>query len=151
MKKILLLSIILLVSASWVVAQSSTGQPPSPNYPNGPSSHQMGGQNSQGSQDSPGMGRQSSPNDNTSGNHTQIEGCLAGSSGAYTLTDASGNTWQLQGDDAQLSKHVGESVRIAGSANSSGGNAGMAGQNFSVSRVRKISNTCNNAGSPPSE
>jgi len=161
-KKILLLSIILLVSATWVVAQSGTT--PSPNYPNGPSSSdQMGGQSSQGGQDSQGMSgqgsqgarSQTSPNDNGSGNPTQIEGCLAGSSGAYTLTDASGNTWQLQGGDAQLSKHVGESVRIngtpAGSASSSGGSAGMAGQNFSVGRVRKISNTCNNAGSAPSK
>lgn len=148
MKKLLLLSVILLVSATWVVAQSSSTST---------SSDQMGGQSSQGmgSQDSQGVSGQNSQANNSMGNETQIEGCLSGSSGAYTLTDATGQTWQLQGNDAQLSKHVGESVRVsgtpAGSASSGASSAGAAGQNFSVSKVRKVSNTCSNPGATPSK
>lgn len=150
MKKTLLLTVILLLSVTWVVAQNSTTPvPPSgnnaPSDPAGPSD-QMGGQGSQGTYS------QTSPNDNPSGTETQIEGCLSGSSGSYMLTDASGQTWQLQGGNAQLSKNVGKSVRISGTAGSSGtSNAGAAGQTFSVSKVSKVSNTCSNAGSAPSK
>ena len=149
-KKILLLTVILLLSATWVVAQNST-TPTAPSGNNAPSgsSDQMGGQNSQG------MGSQGSQDTGSMGNETQIEGCLSGSSGSYMLTDASGQTWQLQGSASQLSKHVGESVRIdgtpSGAASSGTSNSGAVGQNFSVSKVRKVSSTCSNAGSTPSK
>ncbi len=150
MKKTLLLTMILLVSATWVVAQNST-TPTAPSGNNAPS-NPNGTSGQMGSQDSQGMGSQSSQGTGSMGTETQIEGCLSGSSGAYTLTDAGGQTWQLQGGNAQLSKNVGKSVRISGTAGSSGAsNAGAAGQTFSVSKVSKVSNTCSNAGSAPSK
>jgi hypothetical protein len=87
-----------------------------------------------------------------------IEGCLGGSSGNYTLTDASGITWQLQGDNAELGKHVGQQVRISGNSSSSAASsagssastsagAGAAGQTFNVTKVKKIASTCSTTGS----
>lgn len=156
MKKTLLLTVILLLSVTWVVAQNSTTPtPPSgnnaPSDPAGPSD-QMGGQDSQGTsgQGSQGAYSQTPPNTDTSGTETQIEGCLSGSSGSYMLTDASGQTWQLQGGNAQLSKNVGKSVRISGTA-SGAASSGSVGQTFSVSKVQKTSNTCSNAGATPSK
>jgi uncharacterized protein DUF5818 len=146
-KKTLLLTVILLLSATWVVAQTST-HPTPPSGNNAPTppgtSDQMGGQSSQG------MGNQGANSQNM-GNETQMEGCLAGSSGSYTLTDASGTAWQLQGDDSQLSKHVGQQVRISGTSASpaAAGSGGAGGQMFNVTKVRKVANTC--SGSMPSK
>lgn len=48
---------------------------------------------------------------------TSLEGCLsqASSGGAFALADSSGNSYLLQGDTAQLAKHVGEQIRVSGS------------------------------------
>jgi hypothetical protein len=48
-----------------------------------------------------------------------IEGCLSGSDNNFTLTDRSGTKYQLVGDNAQLTKHAGEEVRLTGTAPSS--------------------------------
>ena len=151
MRKTLLLTLILLISAAWVVAQTPQTVPPA-NSPGstqpgtindktstGGSSDQMGSQGTQqtGSQGSTGMG--------TAGSENHIEGCLGGASGNYTLTDSSGTAWQLQGDNSQLSKHVGQQVRISGTAPSSaaGTNSGSAAsQTFNVTRVHKVASTC---------
>ena len=155
MRKLYLLTAILLLSAAWMVAQD-TSQP-------GSSS------SSQTSSD------QANSSQSTNAPETTIEGCLSGSSGSYTLTDASGKIYQLQGDASKLSDHVGHEVRIKGSetgasasastpsgasasaststsgnpsssaspssASSPSGNASAAIQ-FNVEKVKKISDTC---------
>jgi ABC-type oligopeptide transport system substrate-binding subunit len=166
MRKTLLLSLILLISAAWVVAQS-TSSPSSQSSPSGEQSSPSGEQSSPSDQ----MGSQSSQasSQTSSGmnkNENQIEGCLSGSAGNFTLTDKSGITYQLQGDTSQLNKHVGQEVRINGSnsaassaaapssgsassssAGASSAGAGAAAQTFNVTKVKKIASTCSSAGS----
>src|SRR5207245_984146 len=43
-----------------------------------------------------------------------VQGCLSGSSGSYMLTDATGVTYQLQGDDSQLSANANKEVEVMG-------------------------------------
>jgi hypothetical protein len=87
-----------------------------------------------------------------------VQGCLSGSSGSYTLSDKNGTTYQLTGDTAKLSEHVGHEVKITGTPSSgsstaaSGGaassTAGEAGsqQTLQVSSVKHISKTCQSGG-----
>jgi hypothetical protein len=134
MKYLLLLSVLLL-GATWAAAQ---------NYP---------------SQTSP---SQTSPSQTTpagTGGETTVQGCLSGSSGNYMLTDKKGNSFQLTGDTAKLSEHVGHEIKVTGttssaSASPSGGTdsskAGEASdssqQAIEVSSVKHISKTCQNGG-----
>src|SRR5215469_7431927 len=76
-----------------------------------------------------------------------IEGCLAGSSGNFTLTDSSGKTYQLAGDTAKLTEHVGHTVRISGSEKSAGADGpaaggSSAGATFTVQKVKMVSPNC---------
>ena len=93
----------------------------------------------------------------TAGSETTVQGCLSGSSGAYTLTDKNGNAYQLTGNTAKLSEHVGHEVKITGaSASASGGGtaAGTAGganaasQTLQVSSVKHIAKTCQSGAMP---
>jgi hypothetical protein len=74
-----------------------------------------------------------------------IEGCLAGASGSFTLTDSSGKTYQLAGDTAKLGEHVGHTVRISGSEKGAGADAGApasAQPTFTVQKVKMVSPNC---------
>jgi hypothetical protein len=84
---------------------------------------------------------------------------LSGSSGNYTLSDKNGSTYQLTGDTAKLSEHVGHQVKVTGTssagsapANTGGTAAGTTGsasgnsQTLEVTSVKHISKTCQNAG-----
>ena len=79
---------------------------------------------------------------------TTVEGCLSGSSGGYMLTDQNGTMYQLSGDTAKLSEHVGHEVKVSGTASSGGssepanGASGGAQQTLQVSSVKHISKTC---------
>jgi len=94
-------------------------------------------------------------------NETSITGCLSGSGGSYTLTDASGKTYQLTGDASKLGDEVGHQVRVKGSEASASAGAGSpgtspssgssasssaggssAGVQFNVSSVKKIADSC---------
>lgn len=134
MRHLLLLSVLLL-GAFWAAAQ---------NYP---------------SQTSP---SETSPSQSTpagSGGETTVQGCLSGSSGNYMLTDKNGKSYQLTGDTAKLSEHVGHEIKVTGtvssaSASPNGGDdsskAGEAGgssqQGLEVSSVKHISKNCESSG-----
>ena len=124
MKKIYLLAATMLLSAIWLVAQSST---------------------------------QSNPQSSTSSgssDQTTIQGCLSGSSGNFTVTDSSGNSYKLQGDTSKLSDHVGQEVKISGkdlSSTSSSGfpsaskdpaSSAQGSRGFDVSDIQKVSDSC---------
>jgi hypothetical protein len=64
---------------------------------------------------------------------TTIQGCLAGSTGSYSLTDKSGTTYQLTGDTAKLQAHVGHTISVTGTTTPSAGSASAAGQSGSMS------------------
>ena len=92
------------------------------------------------------------------GTETTVQGCLSSSNGNYTLTDSSGKSFQLTGDTAKLSEHIGHEVKITGTASSastspSGGAAsgkmgqtGSSQQAIEVSSVKHISKTCKSGG-----
>jgi len=135
MRKLLLLVSVLLLGASWAVAQDSS------------------------SQTDPNSGTPSQTSSANASGETTVQGCLSGSNGAYTLTDKNGNSYQLTGDSAKLSEHVGHEVKITGtssaaSASASGGGtapgttreANAASQTLQVSSVKHVSKTCQSGG-----
>ncbi len=83
-----------------------------------------------------------------------VEGCLSGSNGNYTLTDKNGMSYQLTGDTAKLSEHVGHEIKVtgtsgsaAGAESSTGAASGAAGgQSLQVTSVKHISKTCKSGG-----
>ena len=134
MRQLLLFVSVLLLGLSWSVAQSSTSSSPSSKTASSAqSSDPSSGQTSR---------------TGTSGQMT-VEGCLSGSSGNFTLTDKNGMSYQLTGDTAKLSEHVGHEVKITGTSGSSTGSASAtagAGHTLEVTSVKHISKTCKSAG-----
>ena len=126
MRKLFLLLSILLLGLSWAVAQESSTSP------------------------------SQSSSSRTSAGQMTVEGCLSGSSGNFTLTDKNGTSYQLTGDTAKLSEHVGHEVKVTGTSSSEGatsstgapatGSAG-AGQTLQVSSVKHVSKTCKSGNS----
>jgi hypothetical protein len=138
MRQILLLVSVLLLGLTWAIAQDTTQGSTSPSRGTNPSNS---GQNAQTS----------------TGGEKTVTGCLSGSNGSYTLTDKHGTSYQLTGDTAKLSEHVGHEVRISGTPSSSGssatsptagGTAGgtASGQTLEVASVKHISKTCSAGG-----
>lgn len=134
MRQLLLVLSVLLLGLSWAVAQSTTSQ-------TSPSSTSSG-------QATSGQTAHSG-----NGNEMKVEGCLSGSNGSYTLTANNGKTYQLSGDTAKLSDHVGHEVKITGTMGSeagtpsSGGAMGNTGaQTLDVTSVKHVSKTCKSAG-----
>jgi Protein of unknown function (DUF5818) len=134
MRQIFLLLSVLILGLSWAVAQDATQGSTSPSRGTDPNNS---GQNAAGS----------------AGQKT-VTGCLSGSNGSYTLTDKHGKTYQLTGDTAKLSDHVGHEVNITGNSNSAGSAASGGGaaagasagagaeQTMEVSSVKHVSKTC---------
>jgi hypothetical protein len=71
-----------------------------------------------------------------------IEGCLGGSSGRFTLTDAAGKVYPLRGDTGQLSEHVGQQASITGLEQPETTSAGAAQSTFTVKKVKFIGRAC---------
>ena len=128
MRQVLMIVSVLLLGLSWAVAQDSS-TPSSSGYP----AQQSTGQSRTGA-----------------GGQMTVEGCLSGSNGNFTLTDKKGMEYQLTGDTATLSEHVGHEVKITGmsSSGASGTTASTSGssQTLQVSSVKHISKTCKSAG-----
>ena len=128
MRQVLMIVSVLLLGLSWAVAQDSST----------PSSSGYGAQQST-AQSRTGAGGQMT-----------VEGCLSGSNGNFTLTDKKGMEYQLTGDAATLSEHVGHEVKITGmsSSGASGSTASTSGssQTLQVSSLKHISKTCKSAG-----
>ena len=158
MRKTFLLTSILLLSASWALAQYSSG---SDNNATGSSSDSNTGAysgSSTGSETSSGeasqQGQKSSsmaPQSGTvSTSKMTFEGCLSESNGKFTLTDSSGTAYELTGKTANLKAHVGHTIEVTGRATGSGENApgSMSGeqsnmeQTLDVSSFRHVSSKC---------
>ena len=162
MRKVYLITSILLLSSVWLMAQSTPSSSQQPSTP--PTSDQSSPSTASPSQTTT---TQTTTTDTTqtSTNSSSIEGCLSGSAGSYTLTDTAGKTWQLAGDTSKLTEHVGHNVRLTGSEGSggaSGSSSGAAGSSasstgagagtgagasgsqptFTVQKVKMISSTC---------
>jgi len=95
---------------------------------------------------------QAAPTGKTSGQQT-VQGCLSNSGGTYTLTEKDGKTFQLTGDTAKLSEHVGHEIKVTGTVNSasetSTGAMGKSGaeKTIKISTVKHVSKSCEGKGS----
>jgi|SRR5437899_1327541 cytoskeletal protein RodZ len=139
MRKLYLITAILLLSCVWAVAQNST--PPSAPDQQNPSSQQPSSQNPSAQPQQPSPSQPDTAPSSTqpaTGDHgtKSVEGCIGGAAGSYTLTDSSGKTWQLSGDTSKLGDHVGHTVQATGSEDSSG--------SFNVKKVKMLSGSCAN-------
>jgi hypothetical protein len=133
MRHLLLLLSVLLLSVSWVAAQTD-----------------------QSDRSQTGSSSASQEKSASTGSQMTVQGCLSGSEGNYTLTDKSGNTYQLTGDTAKLSEDVGHEIKVSGTATTattSGGISGAMGQSggssqkaIEVSSVKHMTKTCQSAG-----
>jgi hypothetical protein len=135
MRKWSLITAILLLSSAWVVAQSNSTPPTVPdNSQQYPSS----------SGQKPDTSQTSAPPAGTDKAAQNIEGCISGAAGAFTLTDATGKTYQLGGDTSKLADHVGHQVQVTGSQE--GGAAASAGApaTFNVKKVKMLAASCPN-------
>lgn len=106
MRKALYLGAALLVCSAMALAQDS-GQTSSPSQSGAQATTQSGtaGASAQ-------TGTSADQNSSMSGQ--TFQGCLTGSNGSYSLTDAAGMAYQLQGDDSQLSANVNKQVEVMG-------------------------------------
>jgi hypothetical protein len=59
-----------------------------------------------------------SSSDQAATGNNKIEGCLTGTSGNYMLTDATGVTYKVQGDESQLSENVNKEIEVTGTMGS---------------------------------
>jgi len=92
----------------------------------------------------------------SAGGQTTVEGCLSSSNGNYTLTDQKGTMYQLTGDTAKLSEHVGHEIKVSGTSTSAGKSASSMGttnntsesaeETIQVTSVKHISKTCKSGG-----
>jgi len=140
--------------------QSTSGSSQSPSSPSPSGSSQTGsasGQSTTGSQTSPEASSSGQTGSSNANGNTTVEGCLSGSSGNFTLSAKNGTTYQLTGDTAKLSEHVGHEVKVTGPSNSGAPNAGGtatgttgqasgSSQTLEVTSVKHVSKTCQNGG-----
>jgi hypothetical protein len=135
MRKWSLITAILLLSSAWVVAQSSSTPPTVPdNSQQYPSS----------SGQKPDTSQTSAPPAGTDRAAQSIEGCISGAAGAFTLTDATGKTYQLGGDTSKLADHVGHSVQVTGSQEPSSATSAGGPATFNVKKVKMLAASCPN-------
>lgn len=94
---------------------------------------------------------QSYPSQGATGNTTgqqNVVGCLSSSGGTYTLTAKNGKSYQLTGDTAKLSEHVGHEMKITGTVSSpSASSTDTMGktsgeETIDVTSFKHISKTC---------
>src|SRR3954454_10378955 len=148
MKNALAVSLFVLATLTWSLAQNPGATP-------------SGGQQppSAGSQAPDASQSQTAPSGSPAQNPSQpgaqpqaqgqlpnapiTEGCLGGSDAAYTLTDKAGTTYKLNfpatANVSVLSSHVGESVKVMGDVT----DAGKAGQSsINVTKIGRGTGTC---------
>jgi hypothetical protein len=134
MRKTYLITAIVVLSSVWVTAQSG-GQRST--YPNRTSPSK---QQAAASAMAPTEGGQTSaehPHDSL------LEGCVGGSRGNLTLTNAAGKVYQLRGDTATLADHVGQQAALTGTEEpASASPAAGAQPTFTVKKVNTIASTC---------
>jgi hypothetical protein len=123
MSKLLLGAAILLLSSTWTLGQVST---PLTDENLASSTH---------STEQP---------DRSQG--AGIEGCLSSDVDAFVLTAANGKTYELTGDTAELTRRVGNKVRIWGHVdNAAEAEMTVAGgplATFGVEKIRSLSASC---------
>ncbi len=133
MRKWSLITAVLLLSFTWVVAQSSSAPPKNNSQSNQPST----------SSQQPDTSQAKEPAGADHAART-IEGCITSVAGGYTLTDNTGKTYQLAGDTSKLADQSGHWDQVTGTEESGGGAAATAGAppTFTVRKIKVVSTTC---------
>jgi hypothetical protein len=72
---------------------------------------------------------------------TIVEGCLSQTASGYILASNSGTTYKLVGDTSKLQAHVGHTVQLTGTTNSTPVTGAMAKQEGSMSGVADTQKT----------
>ena len=139
MKKVMVLALFLLVSMALAVAQTHDPSAQAPS--SSPTMNDSGQQTSPApgaGQATPGMpsssdqapGQAAPPSGDQGsamGNISVTEGCLGGTAPNFTITDKAGKVYKLNipssTDTSVLTKHIGESVQVAGQVNGAGSSA----------------------------
>ena len=148
MKKILLITLFMLVTISWAAAQ----QAGSPLGQSGVPATPPGAQAPGASQSQPPMPGSAEPGATQPGPADQAasepitEGCLGGSAPNFTITDKAGTTSKLNipagANTAPLAQHVGESIQVEGNVNS--GNT----PSIDARRIGKGNGSCGTQAAP---
>ena len=78
----------------------------------------------------------------------KVEGCLQKSASGFTLTDSNGKTYDLQGDSAKISEHVGHEVMVTGTSESASASStgDQAASILHVTQLKHVSKTCKSEG-----
>jgi hypothetical protein len=126
MSKVYLITASALLSSVFVFAQKA--QPHDNQYSSAGPSQQQPKVPSQ--PDTP----KTSTEPGSSERSKNVEGCIGGAAGNYTLTDSAGKTWQLTGNTSALAEHVGHTVKVSGSEDPQGA--------FNVKKVKMVSGAC---------
>ena len=81
----------------------------------------------------------------------KVRGCLSGSDGNFTLTDNKGTAYQLTGNTADLSAHVGHEIQVTGTTAEAAASAvGATSKSVEVTNVKEIASKCSSSsGSKP--
>jgi hypothetical protein len=149
MRKTLAVSLFVLATLTWSLAQNPGATPPAAQQP--PSASPQAPDASQTAPSAPSGGAAQNPSQPGAQPSSQAplpnapitEGCLGGSDAAYTLTDKAGTTYKLNfpatANVSVLASHVGESVKVMGDVQ----DAGKAGQStINVSKIGRGASTC---------
>ena len=128
MKKILLTGFMLLLSAGWVVAQSSDQATSSAQSSNGQTSSSAQSSTSGSSASSQAGDTAAGQTSDTTGNSTtadtskdtkdnnsnEMRGCITQVNGDFMFTSVSGRRYVLQGDQHLIGNHLGQAVELNG-------------------------------------
>lgn len=83
-----------------------------------------------------------------SGSSNTIEGCLTGTSGNYMLTDATGISYKVQGDESQLSSNLNKQVEVMGTVGSSASASASNNADTNAPNSSSASGQPNQGGNP---
>ena len=145
MKSILVMTLFLLATLAWAAAQQP-GSAPEQKRPDATQTQPA----------TPGSADQGDPRGQTS-KAPVTEGCLAGSSPNYTITDNTGTAYKLNmppnADTSKLASHVGESVQVQGDVKDAGkpGNASIDVQAIGRGTGNCPANGSRNTQPPPKQ
>jgi hypothetical protein len=136
MKQLVMTVIFALVFGLAALAQTATPADPQSN----PSA--------QPAQSSTATSSQSQTAAPSSAKETHLKGCLQSENGKFMLQEKSGRTVELTGQD--LSAHVGQTVKVEGTASASseslpagtGTPSASSSEQISVTKIDKVSDTC---------
>ena len=139
MNRILWSALLLMACSAWMAAQTGSSNP----------SNSSAGSSATGNTQSnqSGSSNASTPPSSSEIRETSLQGCLQSSSGNYSLTESTGNTHRLQGDEKQLSKHVGQEVELKG-YETSAANTPMSGSSSSTATASSAGNSVAKGESP---